>query len=418
MSQIASDRGTNGEGARKAPGIHFVVPLEQASIAEVNGDLHDITERGSIGLENGGNIVDRLFCLPLDGVAHQLSCLRIHRARASHEYKIPCSPSLRISSLGRSTPLTLNYVFSHTMQSSSTNCIAWDARQYTLPESLGRNVLGQALLVEARTSGECMMDRNLMRKKSKGNALPEWATQITALREHLEINQAELARRLECSAMTISRWERGLLQPSAEHFIQLGNMGDKGEAWFFWEKAGIQPAKMVQALGGSARRKNADVRTLELAASAGNTKEKENEKLSPVIGLPLLKGVLGSHGLGGDHRSLRTMPVAEMIGVPVAWCPNPTYTSLLRVKGRSMEPLIRQGDVVAVDSFQSEREQLYGNIVVASSHHQGLTVSRLRRYDTLDVLEGENRESEAIVLSRASGWRIVGKVLWWISGAP
>lgn len=255
-----------------------------------------------------------------------------------------------------------------------------------------------------------------MRKKSKGNSLPEWATQITSLREHLKINQAELARRLECSAMTISRWERGLLQPSAEHFIQLGNLGDKGEAWFFWEKAGIQAAKMVQALGGTARKKIADAPSLDLSRSSGNAKE--NEKLSQVIGLPLLKGALGSHGVEGDHRSLRTMPVAEMIGVPASWCPNPTYTSLLRVKGRSMEPLIRQGDVVAVDSFQSERAQLYGNIVIASSHHQGLTVSRLRRYDTLDVLEAENRESEPIVLSRPSGWRIVGKVLWWVSGAP
>jgi DNA-binding transcriptional regulator YiaG len=48
-----------------------------------------------------------------------------------------------------------------------------------------------------------------LKKKNKSNSLPEWATQITALREHLTINQAELARRMECSAMTISRWERG-----------------------------------------------------------------------------------------------------------------------------------------------------------------------------------------------------------------
>src|SRR5579864_9633803 len=105
-----------------------------------------------------------------------------------------------------------------------------------------------------------------MRKKGKDNSFPEWATQITALREHLTINQAELARRMECSAMTISRWERGLLQPSAEHFIQLGNLGDKSEAWFFWEMAGIQPAKMVQALSGSTRgKKNLEVPHLEFA---------------------------------------------------------------------------------------------------------------------------------------------------------
>lgn len=93
-----------------------------------------------------------------------------------------------------------------------------------------------------------------MRTKSKRGSLQEWAAQITKLRERLKINQAELARCLECSAMTISRWERGLLQPSAEHFIQLGNLGGKGEAWFFWEMAGIQASKMVESLGSSSRR--------------------------------------------------------------------------------------------------------------------------------------------------------------------
>jgi SOS-response transcriptional repressor LexA len=255
-----------------------------------------------------------------------------------------------------------------------------------------------------------------LKKKNRPNSLPEWATQITALREHLTINQAELARRMECSAMTISRWERGLLQPSAEHFIQLGNLGDKSEAWFFWEKAGIQPAKMAHALGGISRKKRADSPGLELVRSGAATGT--DQKLPQVIGVPLLKGVVGAHGAAGDHRSLRTMPVAEMVGVPASWCPNPAYTNLLRVKGHSMEPLIRQGDLIAVDSYQIERAKLYGKIVIASSHGHGLSVSRLRCYDTLEMLEAESRGCESVVLSKSSGWRIVGKVLWWIAGAP
>jgi phage repressor protein C with HTH and peptisase S24 domain len=257
-----------------------------------------------------------------------------------------------------------------------------------------------------------------MTKKSKASALPEWTRQITDLRERLGINQAELARRMECSAMTISRWERGLLQPSAEHFIQLGNLGDKSEAWFFWEMAGIQPAKMVQALSGPSRgKKNSEGFHLEVArAGAAGVSP---QKLSHVIGLPLLKAVVGAHGVAGDRRSsLRTIPVSEIIGAPASWCPNPAYTSLLRVKGESMEPLIRNGDILAVDSYQVERPELYGKVVIASSEEKGLCVSRLIRYDTLDVLEGENRQHEPVILNKASGWRIVGKVLWWISAAP
>lgn len=261
------------------------------------------------------------------------------------------------------------------------------------------------------------MKRAAMAKKQKGPALPEWAEQITNLRERLEINQAELARRMECSAMTISRWERGLLQPSAEHFIQLGNLGNKSDAWFFWEMAGIQAAKMVEALGGSRQRAFLAAPSLERARAGAGVAVPA--KSSQAVNLPLLKAVVGAHGIPGDRRSsLRTIPVTELVGAPSLWCPNPAYTSLLRVKGHSMEPLIRNGDIVAVDSFQTERSQLYGKVLVASHPQKGLCVTRLCRYDTLDVLQAENREYDPVVLNKASGWRIVGKVLWWISAAP
>jgi phage repressor protein C with HTH and peptisase S24 domain len=257
-----------------------------------------------------------------------------------------------------------------------------------------------------------------MKRKSKRIVLPEWGLQITALRERLGINQAELARRMECSAMTISRWERGLLQPSAEHFIQLGNLADKSEAWFFWEMSGVQPAKVLDALSASVRAKRASETPQRRgehlegkAASAGKTPH--------LVDVPLLKAVAGSHGFPGDRRSsLRTIPTASLLTAPASWCPNPAYTCLLRVKGHSMEPLLRNGDIVAVDSFQTERRDLYGLLVVVANEQTGLSVSRLRRYDTLDVLEAESRQYDPVILNRANSWRIVGKVLWSISGTP
>src|ERR1044071_9120091 len=144
-----------------------------------------------------------------------------------------------------------------------------------------------------------------MKKKAKLGTLQEWASQITQLRERLKINQAELARRIECSAMTISRWERGLLQPSAEHFIQLGNLGGKTEAWFFWEMAGIEPAKMVQALSTTSRKKRSNAPRLELARASAQSANPAH--FPQVIGLPLLKGVVGALGTAGDRRSLRTI---------------------------------------------------------------------------------------------------------------
>ena len=250
-----------------------------------------------------------------------------------------------------------------------------------------------------------------MKRKSKRIVLPDWGLQITALRERLGINQAELARRMECSAMTISRWERGLLQPSAEHFIQLGNLADKNEAWFFWEMGGVRPAKVMEAL-----------QTLPRAQQASGTSHRpDRRKAQPgrpaFVEIPMLKAAIGAHGQGGDRKSsLRAIPASAVFTVPASWCPNPAYTSMLRVKGHSMNPVLRHDDLVVVDSFQTERRDLYDQLVVVSHEEKGLSVSRLRRYDTLDVLEAESRQHDPVILNKATGWRIVGKVLWWISG--
>jgi phage repressor protein C with HTH and peptisase S24 domain len=256
-----------------------------------------------------------------------------------------------------------------------------------------------------------------MTPKFKAGTLPDWAAHIIKLRERLKINQAELARWMDCSPMTISRWERGLLQPSAQHFIQLGNLGDSSEAWFFWEMAGIQPSKMIESLNGSSRIRKLKTAPLDMAHAGA--KATDAGEVPEIIGIPLLNARVGSHGVQGDRRSsLHTIPASQAIGAPGRWCPNPGYTNLLRVKGHSMEPLIRDGDIIAVDSSQTDRNDLYGKIVIAVHEQKGMCVSHLRRYESIDVLEGENRQHEPVVLNKASGWRILGRVLWWISAAP
>jgi SOS-response transcriptional repressor LexA len=83
-----------------------------------------------------------------------------------------------------------------------------------------------------------------------------------------------------------------------------------------------------------------------------------------------------------------------------------------------MQPAIRDRDILAVDAYQTERRQLYGQIVMITTEKNGLSVSRLRQYDSVDVLEAEDRQHEPIILKKSGGWRIVGRVLWSISGAP
>ena len=156
----------------------------------------------------------------------------------------------------------------------------------------------------------------------------------------------------------------------------------------------------------------------EIVAAGSGGKKPLHSKVQ-LVAIPLLKVVAASHGeKGHDASVLHDAPIESMIAAPKDWCPNPTATSCLRVKGHSMMPLIQDGYILAVDSSQSERNKLNGKIVIAWHKDMGLTVSRLQRYGHTDTLQPENREYESITLDSKHKWRILAKVLWWIGKAP
>ena len=258
------------------------------------------------------------------------------------------------------------------------------------------------------------------KRKRKDHGPTEWAEQIRNLRQRLGISQGELARKLDCSAMTVSRWENGQLAPTARYYVELGKLAGKQDCWFYWGRAGLQSSDVMPVLTERERKQfpSRPEEHMELAA-AGSGSRQETARKAKVVPIPVLQATVGTHGGQGDrHGNLNYIPAREVMGAPLEWCPNPSYTSLLRVRGHSMEPLIHDGDIAAVDSSQTDRTNLDGKIVIVTNEEKGLCVSRLRRYPKFDVLESENREYQAVVLGKSSGWRIVARVLWWISAAP
>src|SRR5260370_19803977 len=107
-----------------------------------------------------------------------------------------------------------------------------------------------------------------------------------------------------------------------------------------------------------------------------------------------------------------------MIAAPKDWCPNPSTTSCVRVRGSSMSPLIHDGYILAVDSAQTEINELNGKIVIAWHRDRGLTVSRLNQFDHTIVLQSENACYESIILSSQHTWTIVATVLCRIGKSP
>jgi SOS-response transcriptional repressor LexA len=246
---------------------------------------------------------------------------------------------------------------------------------------------------------------------------PPWAKAIRALRLRLQLSQAGLGSRIGFSAMAVSRWERGAQEPPSHGYIGLGNLSRDAECWFFWERAGLRSEDVLRVLPTIHRSTSTSVlHNLEIV-SAGSGRKRPKSRLQ-LVAIPLLKVAAGSGREGDNLPLLSDAPVESMIAAPSDWCPNPAYTSCLRVRGNSMLPLIQDGFVVAVDASETDLTRLDGKIVIAWHKDIGLTISRFRRFDHTEVLQPENTEYEAVTLGTKQTWKIVAKVLWWVGKAP
>jgi SOS-response transcriptional repressor LexA len=228
------------------------------------------------------------------------------------------------------------------------------------------------------------------------------------------MSQSQLGEELQYSAMAVSRWERGIQEPPADCNIKLGKLAAGPDRWFFWERTGLRKTDIQNDTPQS----KGAFSEVEVVLAGSGAKIGIAQK-AQLVAIPLLQVHAGSHGEEGDHVfDLSQSPQEEVIAAPMAWCPNPESTSCLRVKGQSMVPLIYDGDILAVDSSQTRHSELNNKIVVASHKKKGLSVSRFRHIDGVELLESDNRDYQPIPFYKDRTWQIVGKVLWLIRQTP
>ncbi len=257
--------------------------------------------------------------------------------------------------------------------------------------------------------------RNTVRRGNR----PQWATAIAALRSSLRLSQTEFGQKLGVSAMGVSRWECAVQEPPARGYIELGNLAGDPDCWYFWARAGLRTEDLMRVIPSLRGRLRKTALPQFEIVNAGSGSPRLTKGKHELVAIPLLKVVAASHGEKGDTTSiLHGAPVEGMIAAPRNWCPHPAATSCLRVRGDSMNPLIYDCYIIAVDASQNDRAKLDGKIVIAWHKEKGLTVSRLRRYDHTEVLQSDNPKYESVALQGKNSWKILAKVLWWIGKAP
>jgi transcriptional regulator with XRE-family HTH domain len=74
---------------------------------------------------------------------------------------------------------------------------------------------------------------------------PEWTQRVVSLRKQIGLSQVQFAELLAVTQGTVSRWESGAKQPSAEHFLQMGNLADADQCLWFWRRAGVDVKRIA-----------------------------------------------------------------------------------------------------------------------------------------------------------------------------
>jgi hypothetical protein len=249
--------------------------------------------------------------------------------------------------------------------------------------------------------------------------LPDWARRISKLRQRLGLSQAALGAKLRYSPIAVSRWERGVKEPPAHCWIQLGNIAGGPDSWWFWSRAGLKASDVLQVLPSARGVLKTRRPKLQIVVAGGGKKARKLTNRSKLVAIPVLPIHAATRGEKGDHHLNFDRASADMmVAAPQIWCPHPDDTSCLRVKGSSMSPSINDGDIVAVDTFETDSSTLNGKVVVAWHKEHGLSLARFRRLDGMETLESENREYEPIVFGKDRAWKIIGEVVWLLRRTP
>jgi len=197
--------------------------------------------------------------------------------------------------------------------------------------------------------------------------------------------------------MSVSRWERGVQEPSSQMFVKLGAMSEGDMRWLFWEHAGLHRAQ-VEAESGN---------VLIVDDPTGLRHRAHHSALVPI---PLLDARLGASVFGD---LLAGYEVVEILAAPAEWCPNPRHTIAAFAEGDSMEPCIREGSIVCVDTSEKSPAKLTGEIVVAQHPLHGTRLARLDAHGGGWVLCAENPKVEPTPFD--ADWKLIGHVLWWLT---
>ena len=148
-----------------------------------------------------------------------------------------------------------------------------------------------------------------------------------------KLSQEGFGGRVGVSAMAVSRWERGVSEPTGETYIRLGNLADAPLCWFFWKRAGLRLSDITRVLPEARQRVSSDTVFDAQFVSAGSKKKISPEKADLVV-IPFLAVHAGTPGVQGDHHDLTDISAGIRVGCAARLVPQSRVHRLSSREGR------------------------------------------------------------------------------------
>ena len=208
-----------------------------------------------------------------------------------------------------------------------------------------------------------------------------------------------LSKELGVSKTTVSNWELGQNEPSIDFLMRLAELAEGEMRDYF-----LAQARKKSGLSSDAMKSIADM-------DQRSSNRQAIVKADHFVRIPLHSGVAGA----GSPFIHEHEDKEGYLSVPKEVCRHPNVTACLRIKGKSMEPTLLEGTIVAVDSSQKRIDKLIGKIVAARLDYEGVVVKRLVRIEERYVLASDSPGYDPLRLEK--GWKIIGQVVWWIQSA-
>jgi SOS-response transcriptional repressor LexA len=239
----------------------------------------------------------------------------------------------------------------------------------------------------------------------KNCLLPRWAKRIADLRKKMGLSQQKFGAALGRTAMAVSHWENADNPPSAEVFTKLSHLARaEADKLFFVRCAANVTPGLLHSMESVARKYDIiPQQHFDLALPEWQT------------AVPLYRDARAA----GEPRLARSDDVEEMLNLPVSWVPHPESTKCIRMAGNSMSPIIEEGHILAFEVLYEDSKTPLGEMVAVRTPDGAVTARWLRKSGTEIILvtQQNSQEYPPIILEQEPGWKVIGKVLWWL-GKP